>query len=97
LGTDSAPEADRAHPGFAVTLASGKPGFGVSLAEARCRSAAEARLPRPCEGMGQPGASQECRGSVYNGPVIDAHTDPMLGIDDQVGAEKHRRRRTASW
>ena len=38
---------------------------------------------------GSTGTSQEGWGSVYNGPVIDAHTHPMLGIDDQVGAEEH--------
>ncbi len=26
---------------------------------------------------------------MYNGPIIDAHTHPMLGLDDQVGAEEH--------
>ena len=39
--------------------------------------------------MGQYRTSQEGWGSVYNGPVIDAHTHPMLSIDDQVGAEEH--------
>jgi hypothetical protein len=36
-----------------------------------------------------PRTSQEGWGSLHNGPIIDAHTHPMLGIDDQVGAEEH--------
>jgi hypothetical protein len=27
--------------------------------------------------------------SVYAGPIIDAHTHPMLGTDDQVGGRPH--------
>jgi hypothetical protein len=27
--------------------------------------------------------------SVYEGPIIDAHTHPMLGIDDQLVARPH--------
>jgi len=26
---------------------------------------------------------------VYDGPIIDAHTHPMLGVEDQTGAGPH--------
>ena len=26
---------------------------------------------------------------MYDGPIIDAHTHPMLGVDDGMGAEPH--------
>ena len=30
---------------------------------------------------------------MYAGPIIDAHTHPMFGVEDQMGAEPHLLRR----